>query len=91
MINDAIHDFIVARKHLVWYAKDHRALNEEAIVEATLNYGNWDDVQELIRVLGIKRVAEIFRANAFRQRTNYRRQVRHYFNLYFNKYVHMAQ
>ena len=91
MPNDAIHDFIATRKHLVWYVKDPRALDDEAIVEATLNYGNWNDVQEMIRILGIAHVAEIFRTNAFRQRTNYRKQVRNYFNLYFNKYVHMAQ
>jgi len=91
MLSNPLYDFISKRKHLIWYVKDYRALNEEAIVEATLNYGNWDDVQKLIEILGIARVSEIFRANAFRQRTNYRKQVRHYFNLYFNKYVHMAQ
>lgn len=88
MRDDAIHDFIVARKHLVWYVKDHRALNEEAIVEATLNYGNWNDVQEMIRILGITRAAEIFRKQVSRSRKNYRPEVLHYFSLYFNKYVH---
>jgi hypothetical protein len=92
MPNDAIHDFIVARKHLVWYVKDHRALNEEAIVEATLNYGNWDDVQKLIEILGIARVALIFRKQMMtgRQRGNYYPDVAHYFTLYFNKHVRMA-
>ena len=90
MLSDSLYDFITKRKHLIWYVKDYRALNEESIVEHTLNYGDWDDVQEMIRILGIKRVAEIFRANAFRQRTNYRKQVKHYFDLYFNKYVEMA-
>ena len=92
MRNDAIHDFIAARKHLVWYVKDHRALNEEAIVEATLNYGNWNDVQEMIRILGMGRVAEIFRKQMVtgRQRGNYYPEVAHYFNLYFNKYVGVA-
>lgn len=88
MPNDAIHDFIVARKHLVWYVKDHRALNEEAIVEATLNYGNWDDVQEMIRILGMEKVAQIFRKQVSRPRKNYRPEVSHYFSLYFNKYAH---
>ncbi len=88
-MNDAIHDFILARKHLIWYVKDYRALNEEAIVEATLNYGNWDDVQEIIRILGIERVAAIFRKQMVtgRQRGHYSPDVAHYFNLYFNKYA----
>ena len=89
MRDDAIHDFIEARKHFVWYVKDHRALNEEAIVEATLNYGNWDDVQEMIRILGIDKVAQIFRKQMVtgRQRGNYRPEVAHYFGLYFDKHA----
>ena len=87
MRNDAIHDFIAARKHLVWYVKDHRALSEESIVEATLNYGNWDDVQEMLRILGTARAAEIFRMQVARSRKNYRPEVSHYFELYFNKHA----
>ena len=91
-MNDAIHDFIVARKHLVWYVKDHRALSEESIVEAVLNYGNWNDVQEMIRIMGIESVARIFRKQMVirRQRGNYYPDVANYFNLYFNKYASNA-
>lgn len=82
-----IHDFIKKRKHLIWYVKDYDALGPEPIVEATLNYGDWDDVQTLIKILGMKKVAEIF----FRKskpsamgRQNYHEKTRHFFNLYFN-------
>ena len=51
MLNDALYNFISERKHLIWYVKDYRALNEEAIVEATLNYGNWDDGQKFFQFL----------------------------------------
>ncbi len=40
MLSDSLYDFISERKHLIWYVKDYRALNEEAVVEATLNYGD---------------------------------------------------
>ena len=92
MLSDPLYDFISKRKHLIWYVKDYRALNEEAIVEATLNYGNWNDVKGMIRILGIARAAEIFRKQMItgRQRGNYHRKTRHYFNLYFNKYVDVA-
>jgi hypothetical protein len=58
-------------------------------VEAVLNYGNWDDVQKLIKILGIKRVAKIFRQQTApdKMRCNYRPDVKHYFNLYFQKYA----
>jgi len=87
MLSDPLYDFMSKRKHLIWYVKDYRTLNEEAVVEATLNYGNWDDVQKVIHILGIARVAEIFRKQADRPRKNYRPEVLNYFSLYFNKYV----
>ena len=92
MLSNPLYDFISKRKHLIWYVKDYRALNEEAIVEATLNYGDWDDVQRLIRILGMEKAAQIFRKQMItgRQRGNYHRKTRHYFNLYFNKYVDVA-
>ena len=81
-----IHDFIKARKHLIWYVKDYDKLNAEAIVEATLNYGTWDDVQTLIGILGMQEVAHIFREKSKPSpmgRQNYRLEIIRYFTLYF--------
>lgn len=82
-----IHDFIVQRKHLAWYVKNLRELSNEAIIEATLNFGNWNDVQEMIKILGIKKVAEIFNRETAGKRSNYRPEVSHYFKLYFAKHA----
>lgn len=85
-----IQDFIKKRKHLVWYVKDHTALGEAAIVEATLNYGDWNDVQTMIKILGIKKVAKIFTAKAKPSRlgrTNYRPEIAQYFTRYFKTYA----
>ena len=92
MLSDSLYDFISERKHLIWYVKDYRALNEEAIVEATLNYGDWNDVQKVIRIMGIERVATIFRKQMVtgRQRGNYYPDVANYFNLYFDRYVPLS-
>lgn len=88
----ALRDFIAARPHLIWYSKDYDSMPEESIVEHTLNYGGWDDVQELIRVMGMERVARIFRKQMVtgRQKGNYRRRIRHFFSLYFDKHVKVA-
>lgn len=75
------------RPHLVWYVKDPGKLSEDSIVEHVLNYGDWDDVQKMIKILGMKKTAKIFKEYAFRTRTNYYPDIRHYFNLYFNKYA----
>jgi len=79
--------FMKARKWLVWYVKNPENLPLESIVEHTLNYGDWDDVQMLIKIAGIKKVAEIFRKQTIGPRLNYRKEVVNYFKLYFNKYA----
>ncbi|MDF1497949.1 MAG: hypothetical protein P1P85_01145 [Patescibacteria group bacterium] len=85
-----IHDFIKKRKHLIWWVKDYDSLDPEFIVEATLNYGDWNDVQALIKIMGVKKVAKIFRAKSKPSkigRQNYDIKTKHYFTLYFNKYA----
>jgi len=81
-----IQDFIMQRKYLVWYVKDPRTLDNDAIVEAVLNYGNWDDVQEMIKILGINTVSEVFERNSNKKRSNYNPKTKHYFHLYFQKH-----
>ena len=85
-----IHQFIKKRPYLVWYVKDLGKLNKESIVEHVLNYGDWDDVQEMIKILGMKKTAEIFRRKSTPSkvgRQNYRPEIIRYFNLYFNKHI----
>ncbi len=86
-----IHEFIKKRPHLVWYVgkKDLDKLDETSIVEHVLNYGNWDDVQEMIKILGMNRVAGIFREKSKPSkmgRQNYRSDMIRYFNMYFDKH-----
>lgn len=91
MSQEELKQFIMERKYLVWWVKDPGKLGPESIVEAVLNYGNWEDVQELIRIMGIERVAEIFRENSKPSamgRQNYEEKTKHYFTLYFNKHAH---
>lgn len=83
-------DFIKKRPHLIWYVKNYDALDDESIVEHTLNYGDWNDVQKLFSILGVKRAAEIFRRTSKPSkigRENYRPEIKNYFGLYFNKYA----
>lgn len=85
-----IHQFIKERSYLVWYVKDLDKLDEASIVEHVLNYGDWDDVQTMIKILGIEKVAQIFRLKSMPDkfgRQNYRPEIKHYFQLYFNKYA----
>lgn len=82
-----IQNFIAKRPYLVWHTKKLNTLSEAAIVEAVLNYGDWDDVEKLIKILGLKKTADIFRAKSGQSRNNYRPEIKNYFQLYFNKYA----
>ena len=84
-----IHQFIKARPHLIWYVKNLDKLSEESIVEHVLNYGDWDEVQTMIKILGIKKTAKIFRAKSKPSamgRQNYSEKTKNFFNIYFNKH-----
>ena len=80
-------NFIKKSRHLIWYTKNYDNLSHEAIVEAVLNYGNWDDVKKLISIMGIKKTAAIFKKQTERKRVNYRPEITNYFQLYFKKYA----
>ncbi|MEK9161365.1 MAG: hypothetical protein AAB822_01255 [Patescibacteria group bacterium] len=82
-----ISDFIKERPYLVWSTKNYDNLSEEAAVESVLNYGDFDDVKKLFAILGIRRVAQIFKKQISRKRNNYRPKIKNYFNLYFKKYA----
>lgn len=84
-----LRDFIAARPYLVWSVKDYDLLSKEAIIEAVLNLGTWNDFQELVRIEGLETIAHIFykQLHTGRQRGNYYPDVINYFTLYFKKYA----
>lgn len=83
----SLKDFIKKRAYLIWYTKNYDHLSEEAIMEAVLNYGDFDEVKKLFSILGIKRAAKIFKRQLRFKRVNYDSKIINYFKLYFNKYA----
>lgn len=82
-----INDFIKKRPYLVWYTRNFEHLSEKAIVEAVLNYGDFEDIKKMMSILGIKRTADIFRKQIKQRRVNYDPKIINYFKLYFKKYA----
>ncbi|MFA6393714.1 MAG: hypothetical protein WCW25_02485 [Patescibacteria group bacterium] len=80
-------EFIKKRKVLFWYIKNPENISDEVLVEFILNYGNWDDVKKLFKILGIKKSAEVFKGQAYKPRSNYRPEVKNYFKHYFARYA----
>lgn len=82
-----IRNFIEKRPYLIWYTRDFKHISREAVFEAVLNYGDFDDVKKIIALLGKKNAARIFQKQARNRRTNYDPKVANYFRLYFQKYA----
>lgn len=77
---------IVAEKpYLFWSVGNKRGLSTESVVEAVLNYGNFDDVLNLFKILSIKRVSKIFYKHSRLKRNNYKKQTQYIFDQYFKK------
>lgn len=82
-------EFINKHKLFWWYVPEDKLnnLSLELIVEATLNYGNLQDISALFRILGEEKVADIFFEKISRQRHNFFPRTKHYFELYFKRHV----
>ena len=83
-----INEFIKKRPELIWYTKNYENLTADSIVEAVLNYGDWEDVQEMMRILGMDKTTEIFHKSLQKKRNNYNERTKNYFSRYFKKYSH---
>lgn len=84
---DELKNFLQKRPYLCWWVKDIGELSDRAAVEATLNNGDWAEVQELIKIMGPKKVAQIFFKESSKTRQNYRPRTKHFFSLYLKKYT----
>jgi hypothetical protein len=81
----------LARRYgqLFWYVPEDEKenLSMGAIVETILNYGDIEAVRHLIRLVGVKTVAEIFFRQIKNERVNYFPQVINFFTIYFDRYA----
>ncbi len=80
-------DIIRRKPHLIWHVNDYDALSDESVVEAVLNYGEMFDFMDLIDVMGRERVANIFKKESSKKKSNYRPEIKNYFDIYFEKDV----
>ena len=72
---------------LFWSTKSYGKLSAEVILENTLNYGDWEDVQKIFKIMGLSNASKVFDKIANKKRMNLRPSIKHYFKLYFEKYA----
>ena len=88
-----IKEFILRHSDLFWYTPQDKKedISDEFLVETILNYGDLLAVKQLIKLLGIKRTAQIFSDSinlSDRRKGNYHELTINYFTLFFNRYAH---
>lgn len=79
-----VNNIIKNKPYLAWYVKNPGKLSEESVLEHVLNYGNWDDVQQFIKIKGKDKTAELFNKTLTNKRINYSLPIKSYFYRYFN-------
>ena len=89
MNSPEIKAFIRKNSHLFWYTPEDKKeeISHEFLIETILNYGNLDDIRQLINIIGIKQLATIFLSIQGRKKLNYYPEIYHFFSLVFKKYA----
>lgn len=89
MNSPEIKAFINENADLFWYTPEDKKedVSPEFLVETILNYGSMDDVKKLMKILGIKKMSEIFFKATGRKKLNYFPEIYNYFELFFRKYA----
>ena len=89
MRNEALKAYIRKRSALFWHSPEDKGetVSDELFVEHILNYGSMEDVQELFRVMGLQRVAEVFKGMTGRKALNFFPEIWNFFNLVFIRYA----
>ena len=89
MRSEQLKQYIRDHGALSWYSPDDKGetVSDELLVEHILNYGTMDDVRDLFRLMGLKRVAEVFRSMTERKRLNFFPEIWNFFDLLFVRHA----
>jgi hypothetical protein len=89
VLSPDIKQFIRDHSALFWSIPEDRKeeISEAVLVEYILNYGTLADCRELMRLMGIKHIAGVFKQAKGRQKLNYYPEIYNFFSLYFARYA----
>ena len=81
--------FIAKNVHLFWYIKKEAIPNisNEVLVEFIFNYGTWDDVKELIKIIGFQELKRVYDDVTDRKVGNYIPEMLDLMSRITNKYA----
>ena len=82
-------EFITKNAHLFWYIKKEAIPNigNEVLVEFIFNYGTWQDVKDLIKIIGYQELKKVYDGITDRKVGNYHPEIYNYLELIVHKYA----
>lgn len=75
------------KPYLFWGVGDKQELSVHVMIETIIANGDFDDFKVLIGILGMEKVAKVFRTKIQNPRHNFRDKTVNFFQLYFDKHV----
>lgn len=66
-------EFIENHRHLFWYIDPDQIphIGNAVLVEFVFNYGTWDDIKQLIQIIGYAELKRVYTGISGRGRGNY--------------------
>jgi hypothetical protein len=83
-------EFINKNAHLFWYIKKEAIpkIGNEVLVEFIFNYGTWEDVKELIKIIGFQELKKVYDGITDRKIGNYPPEIYNFLGLITKKYAY---
>ncbi|MFA5010610.1 MAG: hypothetical protein WC644_01535 [Ignavibacteria bacterium] len=85
-----IKEFIRSNSSLFWYTPEDKKeeISSELLVETILNYGDLKDIKNLINIMGLDKLSEVFHGLHGRKKLNYYPEIYNYFSMLIKRYAH---
>ena len=79
----SLSQMLVGRPDLNWFSPDVSSLSDETALETILTYGQWDDVQKAVDLVGKKDLKNLYLKIRSKSRSNLPPKTKFYFDLFF--------
>jgi len=90
MNSPEIKAFINQHSNLFWYTPEDKKedISQEFLVETILNYGDLNDVRNLISIMGFDQFSNVFNSAQGRKKLNYYPEIYNFFSILIQRYAH---
>ena len=90
MNSPEIKQFILEHSNLFWYSPEDKKeeISNELLIEMVFNYGDLNDIRQLINILGIEQLSKVFYSLSGRKKLNYYPEIYHFFSILIKRYAY---